>query len=197
MSLVNSICDFPFPHMSSLFWHTKVCAHQKPVVVWSRIVNCAVPRYLKEQDRRTLCMWRLAAKHWDIQPDTAGINGTPCATLQVKPPQHMENLCWCKEFYAPRSGHPAFWRHQEEGWSARNEEKQWHPCVIPSTILAAFGQQVSVTEREICFSEQPSACVGALGPVLYAFVTTTIMPREEEGYKDQEHEIKQQLTQKI
>lgn len=68
--------------------------------------------------------------------------------------------------------------------------------MIPSTILAAFGQQVSVTEREICFHEQCSACVGVLGTVLQAFVATAIMPREEEGYKDQEHKIKQ-LTQNI
>lgn len=38
--------------------------------------------------------------------------------------------------------------------------------MIPSAILAAFGQQVSVTEREICFFEQCSACVGVFGPVL-------------------------------
>lgn len=69
--------------------------------------------------------------------------------------------------------------------------------MIPSAILAAFGQQILVTEWEICFCEPYSACVGVLGPVIDAFVATAVMSREEEGYKDQEHGRKQQLTQNI
>lgn len=33
-------------------------------VFLSRVVYCAVPRYLKEQDKKTLCVWRSTAKCW-------------------------------------------------------------------------------------------------------------------------------------
>lgn len=57
----------------------------------------------------------------------------------------------------------------------------------PWCHFSCFWAAERETGREMCFSEPCSACVGALGPVLYAFVATTIMPREEEGYEDQEH----------
>lgn len=76
----------------------------------------------------------------------------------------MDRACLSLEFAqicAQGSGCPGSWLRRKSA-SGREEENQWHPCVIPSAILAAVGQAVSVAEREICFCEECSACVGVL-----------------------------------